>query len=157
MKKYGTHCSERSNEKRSKYPMWLHWFLHYPKQRVVWRTSVRGSVENIWNTESCVAKTDICLLWERGADKLRKEQIFVLKTYYATYSYRLVKETFRTEFPNSATTLSDSLILRLPRKFKKAGNVQDKPEKGTPHTATTEEHVKEVCEFGCTEYFQYLP
>ncbi len=77
---------------------------------------------------------------------LTKEQIFVLKTYYATHLYRRVKEIFHTEFPNSATTLSDSLILRLVTKFEEAESIQDKPWKGRPHTATTAERVEEICE-----------
>ncbi len=61
-------------------------------------------MENIWRVERCVAKTDICLLW---GNMLTKEQIFVLKTYYATHSYCCVIEAFHTEFPNNATMLSD--------------------------------------------------
>ncbi len=77
---------------------------------------------------------------------LTKDQIFVLKTYYVTPSYRRVKETFHTEFSNSATTLSDFSILWLVRKFEEAGSVQDKPWKERLHMATTAEHAKEVCE-----------
>ncbi len=106
--------------KAFQYPMWLHWFLFYMAQQAMWWTSARGSVENIWHSQSCIAKIDICLLW---GTTLTKEQIFVLKTYYAMRSYRRMKETFRTEFPNSATMLSDSSILWLIRKFEEAGSV----------------------------------
>ncbi len=75
-------------------------FSHYHLATL--RTRVRGSVENKWCTESCVAKTDIHL----GGNMLTKEQVFVLKTYYAARLYHRVKETFHTEFPNSVTTLS---------------------------------------------------
>ncbi len=124
MKKYGARWRERSNKKRLKYSMWLHWFLLYPMQQAAWRMSASGNVENIWRVESCVVKTDICLLW---GNVLTKERIFVLKTCYATHSYRRVKETFHTEFPNSATTLSNSLILWLARKFEEVGSILRPP------------------------------
>ncbi len=100
-------------------------------------------MENVWHAKSCVAKTVVYLLW---GNMLTKERIFVLKTYYATCSYRCVKEVFYTEFPNSVATLSDSSILRLVRKFEELGNIQDKPRTGRPLTITTAECVKEVRE-----------
>ncbi len=54
--------------------------------------------------------------------------------YYATYSYHPVKEALHTEFQNSATTLSDSSILWLVRKFEEAGSIQDKLRKGRLHS-----------------------
>ncbi len=106
-------------------------------------TSARGSVENVWCAESCVVKTDIHFLW---GNVLTKERIFALKTYFATRSYRRVKEAFHAEFPISATTLSDSLILHLVGMFEEAGNIQDKLQKGRLHMAMTVEHVEEVHE-----------
>ncbi len=100
-----------------------------------------GSVENVWCAERCVVKTDIRLLW---GNMLTKEWIFVSKTYYATRSYRRVKEAFHTEFPNSVTMLLDSSILWLVRKFEEAGSVQDKPWKRSSHVVMTTEHVGEV-------------
>ncbi len=101
-------------------------------------------MENVWCAESCIAKTDIRLLW---SNMLTKERIFVLKTYYAMHLYRRVKESFHnTEFPNSVTTLSDSSILRLVRKFEEVGRVHNEPRKSRPHTVTTTEGVKEVQE-----------
>ncbi len=76
-------------------------------------------MENVWRMKSCVAKTDIRLLW---GNMLTKERIFVLKTY-ATHLYHCAKEAFHTESPNSATTFSDSWILQLVRKFEEAGSV----------------------------------
>ncbi len=105
--------------------------------------SMRDSVENVWRVESCVVKTDLRLLWSH---MLTEERIFVLKTYYAKRLYRRVKEAFHTEFPNSATSLSDSLILRLVRKFEEARSIHDTLQKGRPHTATTAERVEEVHE-----------
>ncbi len=99
-------------------------------QEAVWRT---------FGAESCVAKTDIHLL---RSNMLMKERIFVSKTYYATRSYCCVKEAFHTDFPNSATTLSDSSILRLVRKFEEAGSIQDKLRKERSHMAMTTERVK---------------
>ncbi len=61
---------------------------------------------------------------------LMEERSFVSKTYFATRQYRRVKETFHTELPNSATALSDSLLLRLVRKLEEVGSIQDKPRKG---------------------------
>ncbi len=150
-------CGEH-NKKCYKYPMWLHWFFLHLTQHAAWRTSVRISVENIWQcVKSCIAKTDICLLW---GNMLTKERIFVLKTYYATRSYHCVKEAFHTEFPNSLTTLSDSSILLLVRKFKVAGSVQEKPQKERPHTATTTECVKKriavVISSICCNDFVYI-
>ncbi len=78
--------------------------------------------------------------------RVNEERIFVLKTYYAMRSYCCVKEAFHTEFQNSAATLSDSMILRLVRKFEEAGSIHDKPRKGRPNTPTTVERVKEVRE-----------
>ncbi len=77
---------------------------------------------------------------------LTEERIFVLKTYYATRLYRHVKEAFHTEFPNSVTTLSDSSILWLVRKFEEEGSIQDKQWKGRLHMATTTKRVEEVHE-----------
>ncbi len=71
---------------------------------------------------------------------LKKERIFVLKTYNASRSYCFVKEAFHTESWNSAT-MSDSLILQLVRKFEMVGSIQNKPQKGRPHMATTAECV----------------
>ncbi len=100
-------------------------------------------MKNVWHVESCVTKTDIRVLW---GNMLTKERIFVLKTYYATRSNHRVTEAFHTEFANSVTTLSDSSILRLVRKFEEVRSVQDKPWKERPHRATTTECVKDVRE-----------
>ncbi len=152
MKKYGAWRREWSNEKCSEYPTWLHWFLLYPMQQAEWWTSTKDGVENVWCMETCIAKTNIWLLW---SNMLTKEWILVLKTYYATDSYRRVKEEFYTEFPNSTTTLSDFSILWLVRKFKEAGSIQDKPRKGRPHTATTMEHVESEQRWAVTILCKY--
>ncbi len=91
-------------------------------QQATWRTSLRASVENVWHVESCVTKTDIHLLW---GNMLTKERTFVLKTYHATCSYRHAKEAFHTEFLNSATTLSDSSILRRLKVFRTSHGRED--------------------------------
>ncbi len=106
-------------------------------------------MENVWLIDSCVVKNDIRLLWD---NMLIKERIFVLKTFYATCSYRLVNEAFHTEFPNSTTTLLDSSILQLVRKFEKGGSIQDKLGKGIPHMVTTVERVESKLQ----GHFQYL-
>ncbi len=90
---------------------------------------------------------------------------FCVKNYYALRSYHRVKEAFHTEFPNSATTLSDSSILWLVRKFEEVGSIQDKPWKGRSHTATTTERVEEVrkvvaqniCNIYCNDFAYGFP
>ncbi len=106
------------------------------------------------------------LLW---GNMLMKVQIFMLTTYYDTRLYHRVKEGFHTEFPNSSTTLSDSLILRLVRKFEGAGSIQDKLRKGklqcvekvrelvaqNPHTLITQLAARVKTSF-CTVFWVSL-
>ncbi len=87
-----------------------------------------------------------CENWHTSSveQHVNKGTDFLLKTYYAKRLYHRVKEAFHTEFPNSATTLSDFSILQLVRKFDEAGSIQDKLRKGRLHIVTTTECVEEV-------------